>query len=162
MSVLDAPFPWFGVPDNVADKIRLGAEWGDRGPCWEWTAAKTGGYGVVQFNGRVQRAHRVVYEALIAKIPDHLESDHLCRNRSCVNPRHIEPVTSVVNNARSDSASAKHARQTHCHRGHQFTEANTYLRKRGHKTERFCRECMRERDRERYRKKKGGERDAHT
>ena len=152
---LKAPFPWFGVPTNVASKIALGSPFKDLGPCWEWQAAKTNGYGVVQHDGRVQRAHRVVYVSLTGPLPDELELDHLCRNRGCVNPKHTEPVTGVVNNARSDSASAKHARQTECLRGHAFTDENTYLRKRGSKIERFCRECMRQRDRERYARKIG-------
>jgi hypothetical protein len=155
MNTLRAPFPWFGVPANVATKIRLGDTFADLGPCWEWTAAKTSGYGVVQHDGRIQRAHRVVYAALVGPVPHELELDHLCRNRACVNPAHAEPVTGAVNNARSESASAKHARQTHCLRGHEFTPGNTYTRKRAHKTERFCRACMRDRDRQRYARKTG-------
>jgi hypothetical protein len=148
--LLRAPFPWFGVPQNVAAKIRVGNDWSDLGPCWEWTAATTNGYGVVQHDGRVQRAHRVVWVCLRGPLDEDLELDHLCRNRPCVKPAHLDPVTGVVNNARSESASAKHARQTHCLRGHGFTPENTYLRARDHKTERFCRECARERDRKRY------------
>ena len=149
---MKAPFPWFVViltmallPDNVLSKIHSMPEVG----CWLWTAATTNGYGVVQINGKLQRAHRVVYEALIGKIPEGLEIDHLCRNRSCVNPAHMEPVTGRENIARGESKSAIHSRQTHCKAGHEFTPENTYLRKRGHKTERFCRECCRARDRRR-------------
>ena len=154
--LLRAPFPWFGVPDNVAPKLCLGADWNDRGPCWEWTAAKTDGYGVVQFQGRVQRAHRVVWACLVGPLADELELDHLCRNRGCSNPGHLEPVPGVVNNARGESPSARHARQTHCLRGHAFTPENTYLRARGRKTERFCRACCRLRDQQRYAASKGG------
>ena len=133
------------LPPHIASKIdstHLGA-------CWLWKAAKTSGYGVVQFDGRVQRAHRVVYQILIGPIPKGLELDHLCRNRACVNPAHLEPVTGAENIARGESKSALHSRQTHCKRGHPFTPENTYLRKRAHKTERFCRECSRIRDRRR-------------
>src|ERR1022692_1929448 len=136
-----APFQWFGrLPSNVACKIGAPVDWGYKTPCWPWVAAKTNGYGVVQYEGRVQRAHRVIRTILIGPIPDGLEPDHLCRMRACVNPAHTEPVTQIENNRRSESASAKHARQTHCIRGHEFTPENTYIRKRGHKTERFCRE----------------------
>lgn len=137
------------LPPNIASKIddeHLEA-------CWEWIAAKTNGYGVVQHNGRLQRAHRVVYELLVGSIPEGLELDHLCKNRGCVNPLHMEPVTGIENNARSDSMSALHARQTHCKRGHEFTTNNTYLRSRGNKIERFCRKFCRIRDNERYRRK---------
>jgi hypothetical protein len=148
--------PWLALPASIATKIRLGGVSGTLGRCWEWTAAKTNGYGVVQHRGRVQRAHRVVYSLLIGEVPEDLEIDHLCRNRSCVNPQHLEPVTGLENNARSNSASAQHARQSHCLRGHEFTAENTYTRVRGHKTERFCRECSRIRDRERYARKVKG------
>jgi len=140
------------LPRNVAIKIGPPIMAGYRTPCWPWIAAKTNGYGVVQHKGHVQRAHRVIRTILIGPIPGGLEPDHLCRNRWCVNPEHTEPVTGWVNILRGESQSAKHARQTHCLRGHAFTLENTYLRKRGHKTERFCRECCRIRDNARYRR----------
>jgi hypothetical protein len=79
-----------GLPENIAGKISLGEDdWNGRGSCWEWTEALTNGYGVVQHEGRVQRAHRVVFSLLQEPVPDNLEIDHLCRNRRCVNPDHI-------------------------------------------------------------------------
>lgn len=154
---LRAPSPWFGLglPPEIESKIGRVTESG----CWEWSAAKTNGYGVVSRGGRLQRAHRVVYEILVGPIPSAHELDHVaalgCTTRACVNPDHLEPVTGVVNNARSNSASALHARQTHCKRGHAFTPENTYVahRERG-KRERFCRTCSRGLDRARYERRK--------
>ena len=148
--MLKAPFPWFALlPANVVSKIGACTPSG----CVPWMAAKTNGYGVVQYEGRVRRAHRVVYEHVKGKIPEGFEVDHLCRNRACVNPDHLEAVPQPVNNMRSLSASALHARQSHCLRGHPLAGENLYLRKRGHKTERFCRECARIRDAARYQRR---------
>lgn len=108
--------------------------------CWEWTAARSHGYGAYSINAKHVSAHRTSYLTLVGPIPEGLELDHLCRNRACVNPAHLEPVTSQVNTLRGESPSAQQARQTHCQAGHEFTPANTRLSK-GH---RYCRECGRE------------------
>lgn len=71
------------------------------GECWSWTAALAGGgYGTFRVDGRNVPAHRWAYEFLRAAIPPRLDLDHLCRNRRCVNPWHLEPVTRSVNNLR--------------------------------------------------------------
>lgn len=115
------------------------------GGCWEWTGPviRTSGYG--QFKSTV--AHRFVYELLVEPIPPKMQLDHLCRNRLCVFPPHLEVVTSRENTMRSSSWAAENARRTQCHRGHAFDGANTYVDPRGH---RRCRECDRVRQRERY------------
>lgn len=66
--------------------------------CWDWNAAKDGrGYGVFKFNGKIRKAHRVSYEMHVMEIPEGLVVDHLCGNKSCVNPEHLEPVTQHEN-----------------------------------------------------------------
>lgn len=74
-------------------------------PCWFWLGALSRkGYGRVQVDGVHRPAHRAVYEALYGPVPKHLHLDHLCSNKSCVNPAHMEPVTPAENNRRKQSA----------------------------------------------------------
>ena len=70
--------------------------------CWEWLGAKgRGGYGLVKVNGRMRSAHRVLYECFIGPIAEGLQIDHLCRNKSCVKPAHLEAVTPRENTLRA-------------------------------------------------------------
>lgn len=96
--------------------------------CWQWTGYAVDGYG--QHAGT--QAHRYAYTELVGPIPEGLTIDHLCRNRSCVNPDHMEPVTRAENTRRA------FALKTHCKRGHEFDAANTYRTKGGHRS---CRKC---------------------
>lgn len=92
--------------------------------CWLWTAARDHrGYGEFRVElppARPAKAHRFAYETLVGPIPDGLELDHLCRNRACVNPDHLEPVTGRVNTLRGESPTAQNARKTHCVHGHEL------------------------------------------
>ena len=120
------------------------------GICWEWTGrCDASGYGVVTTGPRgssPRRAHRIAYGLLVAPLPawtgkrDSLVPDHLCRNRRCVNPDHLELITVHENTLRSSGPSAMNARKTVCKYGHEFTPANTYILPNG---ARGCRECRR-------------------
>lgn len=134
--------------DRFAEKIALT----DSG-CIEWIASHNGvGYGTLttnRYGGKVL-AHRWSYEYHVGPIPAGLELDHLCRNRACVNPEHLEPVSHRVNTLRGTAPTAVNAAKTHCLRGHPFSGDNLHITPKG---KRECRACHRDRERARYRRK---------
>lgn len=109
--------------------------------CWVWIAKVSGGgYGEFYPTRKAPvAAHRYAYEMLREPIPAGLQLDHLCRNRACCNPDHLEPVTSRENTLRGNSPGALALRTNHCKRGHEFTDENTYRVPNG----RQCRTCRR-------------------
>lgn len=118
------------------------------GPCWLWWGGvDKHGYGRFNRNircrGDVVNAHHMAWEIYRGPVPDGLSVDHLCKNRRCVNPDHLEPVTQAVNFTRGDAHkrwSEAALSRTHCRRGHPFSGDNLYINPDGH---RECKECRR-------------------
>jgi hypothetical protein len=111
--------------------------------CWIWTGPlnRPGGYGRVAVGGgRMGLAHRVAYELLVGPIPEGKQLDHLCRNRACWNPEHLEVVTGKENTLRGIGRTAANAAKTHCNRGHELAGDNLYV----YDGQRKCRACKRE------------------
>lgn len=113
--------------------------------CWNWNGAVNGcGYGYTLRGGKRSKAHRFFYEAKNGAIPNELVIDHLCRNRMCVNPEHMECVTVRENTIRGESPVAANARKTHCPKGHPYD--NVYYLSSGIR-KRECRSCKRAQNR---------------
>jgi hypothetical protein len=118
------------------------------GGCWLWSGfIKPNGYANFAVGGKGQQkgsgAHRWNYERHVGPIPEGWQVDHLCKVPHCVNPAHLEAVPPHVNNARSESPSARNMRKTHCPQGHPLEGDNlhpSYLRR----GQRKCRTCHRE------------------
>lgn len=132
-------------PMKRLSRIRTRVDMSDPNACWIWPGAKTaGGYGQMRGGPGVKvYTHRAAYEALIGPIPEGLVLDHLCRNRACCNPAHLEPVTDAVNLERGIG----HGSETHCPHGHPYGGDNLIVRKNG---SRACRSCERRYNRERW------------
>jgi hypothetical protein len=127
------------LPDRFRAKVWVDLE----NHCWIWTACKTqGGYGLFGAKRKLVLVHRFSYETMVGPIPSGMQLDHLCRNRLCVNPDHLEPVTCRENLARGKTLMAANLSVTECPKGHQFDELNTYVTKKG---ARQCRACARDR-----------------
>jgi HNH endonuclease len=111
----------------------------DLGP-WLWLGyIRKDGYG--QWRVRASSAYKEVYELLIGPVPTSLELDHLCRNRGCVNPTHLEPVPHEEDLRRGDGPSGRNARKTRCPKGHELVPGN--LVKRSRVRGRHCLQCAR-------------------
>lgn len=135
-----------GVQIFPSMNVRFWSKVDKSGECWEWQAARSdagyGKFGVILDGRRVTvYAHRWAYEDLVGLIPAGLQIDHLCRNRGCVNPAHLEPVTPQINLLRGMAPVAIGIRVNHCKHGHEWTPENSYIRR--DSNTRQCRACHR-------------------
>lgn len=128
--------------------------------CWEWRKGlNKDGYSQISLWGGWKKApkggqypaHRIMYELIKGELKPDEQIDHLCRNKVCINPEHLEAVDKDTNNIRGNSPSAIHSRKTQCPKGHPYSGANLYIEfKQNGKTMRRCRACRAEQKRQQY------------
>lgn len=115
--------------------------------CWYWCSTKMHGYGYYWYEGKYKRAHRLLYEAINGELSKEVVLDHICRNRDCVNPAHLRECTTKENLNAEGSLVGKNGckwkrKITHCPKGHEYDQTNTYISKTNHRS---CLTCRRER-----------------
>jgi HNH endonuclease len=122
--------------------------------CWQWTGpVNDEGYARIRVPGHIAKwaIHRASYEVFVGPIPDGLTIDHLCRNPSCINPQHLEPVTMEVNIRRGFGIGMKNAAKTACYKGHPYVAGSYIIEQVGNgTTARRCIICRRERENRNY------------
>lgn len=126
------------VLEDLWDKIKV-----NENGCWiVQTRSLDRGYARLRLDGKFQRVHRFTYEVNKGKIPSGLQIDHLCKNRTCCNPEHLEAVTQKENLLRSDGVNTRNSKKTHCPKGHEYTPDNIYIQKTKYSLGRRCKTCF--------------------
>lgn len=121
---------------HIENKVNI-----DINNCWNWTGKiSKNGYAHLMSLGKTYLAHRISYELFKGSIDKGLVIDHLCRNRKCINPDHLEAVSMRENIIRGESSASMNFKKTHCIRGHEFSKENTYYRK-DRTGSRTCKKC---------------------
>lgn len=113
------------------DRVNVGTN----DECWEWTGSLQEGYGRTRFFGKQMMTHRIAYTLVVGEIPEGLQLDHLCRNRACCNPLHLEPVTKAENFRRG---LLYRVPRSVCKEGHALVGDNLYLHPTGRRRCRIC------------------------
>lgn len=108
------------------------------GECW-LCPPHQGGYNTISVNGKTKLSHRVMHELTVGPIPSDLTLDHTCRNRNCINPKHLEIVTQKENILRGVGVTAINAKKTHCPKNHLLSGENLYISTKGRRECRICR-----------------------
>ena len=135
------------IPATSVDRIFKRINIDKKTGCWNWVGCKTSGYGQVRVNKKLYRVHRLMYELFVEKPPEGKDTyvlDHLCNNRACCNPTHLQLISDKENILKGNGATARKARQTHCKNGHLLPQS-----KNGH---RRCAICHRAWNRANYAK----------
>lgn len=134
--------------DEIAEALRIREDrvpiyWTNvdkrEGGCWEWTSMTSSGYGRFWTGYRSVPAHRVSFMLRSGFVPvGEAQLDHLCRNRACVNPDHLQVVSARTNTLRGNGPSADNANKEFCQKGHPLFGPNLYVKPQGW---RVCRTC---------------------
>lgn len=136
--------------------LSLSVDRGAPDDCWPWNGKHGGnvsddGYPNIKWRGKTTNAHRIIWEQIHGPIVEPgIHVDHLCRNRLCCNPSHLEAVPMAENVRRGNAYSAVNARKTHCPQGHPYNGPNlSFSSHADGRKFRMCRACSNTRNKER-------------